>query len=136
MQFFACTYKIEHRMQICQRNPRVACSADHISNIPLRELNLSLKNRDDIKKYVSHPRYMYASRPIRPYHFQADLIWCDGTFKLTQTCIYRKKYVNGFVNSEDYLNKLKTRRDAYLGLYIYLSIYAIQSPIQLVRQSL
>jgi hypothetical protein len=22
-------------------------------------------------------------RPIQPYHFQADLIWCDGTFKLS-----------------------------------------------------
>jgi hypothetical protein len=21
------------------------------------------------------------SRPIQPYHFQVDLIWCDGTFK-------------------------------------------------------
>jgi hypothetical protein len=35
-------------MQICRRNPRIACSTDHISNIPLRELNLNLKNKDDI----------------------------------------------------------------------------------------
>ncbi len=38
-----CMYKIEHRMQICQRNPRIACSTDHVSNIPLRELDLNLK---------------------------------------------------------------------------------------------
>ncbi len=38
-------YKIEHRMQICQRNSRIACSTDHVSNIPLRELNLNLKNQ-------------------------------------------------------------------------------------------
>jgi hypothetical protein len=36
-------YKIEHRMQICLRNPRIACSTDHVSNVPLRELNLNLK---------------------------------------------------------------------------------------------
>jgi hypothetical protein len=43
-----CMYKIEHRMQICLRNPRIACSTDRVSNIPLRELNLKLKNKDDI----------------------------------------------------------------------------------------
>jgi len=43
----------------------------------------------------------------------------------TQTCINWKKYVNSSVNSEG--------RDAYSGLY--LSIYVIKSPIQLVRQS-
>jgi hypothetical protein len=42
-----CMYKIEHRMQICLRTPRIACSTDHVSNIPLRELNLSLK-KDEI----------------------------------------------------------------------------------------
>jgi len=36
-------YKIEPRMQICQRNPRIACSTDHISNIPLRELKFKFK---------------------------------------------------------------------------------------------
>jgi hypothetical protein len=36
-------YKIEHRMQICQRNPRIACSTDRVRNIPLRELNLNFK---------------------------------------------------------------------------------------------
>jgi hypothetical protein len=32
-----CLYKIEHRMQICLSNPRIACSTDHVGNIPLRE---------------------------------------------------------------------------------------------------
>ena len=41
------------------------------------------------------------------------------------TCINWKKYVNSSVNSEG--------RDVYSG--IYLSIYVIKSPIQLVRQS-
>ncbi len=31
-------YKIEPRMQICLRNPRVACSTDHVSNIQLIDL--------------------------------------------------------------------------------------------------
>ena len=30
------------------RNPRIACSTDHNSNIPLRELNLNFEKRDDI----------------------------------------------------------------------------------------
>ncbi len=25
---------------------------------------------------------LYSFRPIQPYNFQADLIWCDGAFKL------------------------------------------------------
>jgi hypothetical protein len=71
-------------MQICQRNPRIACSTDHVSNIPLRELNLNLKNEDDIYKSAYHPRSIYSSRPTQLYHFQADLIWCDGTFMETE----------------------------------------------------
>jgi hypothetical protein len=35
-----CMYKIEHRIQICLRNPRIACSTDHVCNIPLRGLDL------------------------------------------------------------------------------------------------
>jgi hypothetical protein len=47
-----------------------------------------------------------------------------------QTRIYRKKYVNGSLNSEGHLKN--TSRDVYLGLD--LSIYVTKSPIQLVRQ--
>jgi hypothetical protein len=48
MAAILCMDKIEHRMQICLRNPRFACSTDHVGNIPLRELNLNFKNKDDI----------------------------------------------------------------------------------------
>jgi hypothetical protein len=37
-------------------------------------------------------------------------------------------------NSEGHLKKIKTRRDAYLRLYLYICV--IKSPIQLVSQSL
>jgi hypothetical protein len=40
-----CMYKIVHRMRICQRNPRIACSTDQVSILPLKELHLSLKNK-------------------------------------------------------------------------------------------
>jgi hypothetical protein len=40
-------YKIEPRMQICLRNPRIACSTDHFSNIQLSELKFNFKNRDE-----------------------------------------------------------------------------------------
>jgi hypothetical protein len=43
MAVILCLYKIEHRLQICLRNPRIACSTDHVSNIPLGELDLNLK---------------------------------------------------------------------------------------------
>ncbi len=56
-------------------------STDLVGNIPLRKLNLNFKNKDDIKKSVYHPRSIYSSRPTQSYHFQADLNWCDGTFK-------------------------------------------------------
>jgi hypothetical protein len=38
MNAIFCMYKFEPRLQICLRNPRTACSTDHFSNIPLREL--------------------------------------------------------------------------------------------------
>ncbi len=74
-------------MQICQQNLwnlRIACSTDHVSNIPLRELTLNFKNNDDNQKSVYHPRStcIYSSRTIQPYLFQADLIWCDVTFNI------------------------------------------------------
>ena len=48
MAALLCLYKIEHRMQICLRNQIIAGSTDHVGNIPLRELNLNFKKRDDI----------------------------------------------------------------------------------------
>ncbi len=48
MAALLCMYKIEHRMQICLRNPIIACSTDLVGNIPLRKLNLNFKNKDDI----------------------------------------------------------------------------------------
>ncbi len=35
---------------------------------------------------------LYISRPMQPYHFQADLIWCDVTFWLG----HKNDHVNGF----------------------------------------
>jgi hypothetical protein len=43
MAAILCMNKIEHHTHICLRNPRIACSTDHVNNIPLRELNLNLK---------------------------------------------------------------------------------------------
>jgi hypothetical protein len=48
MAAFLCMDKIEHRMQICLRNPIIACSTDLLGNIPLRKLNLNFKNKVDI----------------------------------------------------------------------------------------
>jgi hypothetical protein len=38
------------------------------------------KNGGEIKNSFYHPRSIYLSRPIQQYHFQANLIWCEGTF--------------------------------------------------------
>jgi hypothetical protein len=45
MAALLCMYKIEHRMQICLRNPILAGSTDHVGNIPLRELNLNFNKK-------------------------------------------------------------------------------------------
>jgi hypothetical protein len=58
---------------------------------------------------------------------------CSEHVKPTQTRNNRKKYVNGSVNSERHIKKIKTRRDASLGLYLF--ILGIKSRILLVRQS-
>jgi hypothetical protein len=34
-----------------------------------------------VKNSVHHPWFLYPSRLIQLYHFQANPIWCDGTFK-------------------------------------------------------
>ncbi len=52
-----------------------------------------------------------------------------------QTRIYRKKYVDGSVNSEGHLKYFfLNRRESYSGLD--LAIYVIKSLIQLVKLSL
>ncbi len=45
---------------------------------------------------------------------------------------FTEEICSGSVNSEGHLKKSKTRRNAYLGIHIYV----IKSPIHLVRQSL
>ncbi len=40
MASIPCMYKIEHCMQICLQNTRIACSTDHAGNLLLRELKL------------------------------------------------------------------------------------------------
>ncbi len=83
MAAILCMYKVEHRMQICLRNPRIACSTDHVNSIPLRELNLNSKE-PTFKNLctIRDPRSMSSSRPTKPYHFPVDLIWCDGTLMI------------------------------------------------------
>jgi hypothetical protein len=48
MAAILCMYKIERRMQICLRNPRIACSTNLFSNVLLREFKFNFKNEDDI----------------------------------------------------------------------------------------
>ncbi len=40
------------------------------------------------------PRSIYSSRPTQSYHFQADLNWCDGTFKDPYYVVVATKVVN------------------------------------------
>jgi hypothetical protein len=49
--------------------------------IPLREHKLEYKNGGEILKFCNYLRFLFSTRPIQPYHFQADQIWCNGTFK-------------------------------------------------------
>ncbi len=79
-------YKIEHRIHICLRNLRIACSTDHVSNIPQTELYLNKKKqRRHLKICVLSAFHVLikATHSTQPYYFQDDLIWCDGTFKIS-----------------------------------------------------
>jgi hypothetical protein len=66
---------------LCIRNLRIACKADHFSNIPLGELNSEKNKMEASLKICLYPRFLYPWRLIQLYNFQANLIWCDGTFK-------------------------------------------------------
>ncbi len=70
LDHFACRIRELHATQIM------------FCNIPHREIKSKYKNVDGISNSLNRPRFLYSSRPIQPYHFQANLIWCDGTFKL------------------------------------------------------
>ncbi len=48
---------------------------------------------------------MYSWKSIQPYYFKADLIWCDGTFKVS------------FIS-----NELKQVIARYVGVIIVLSL--------------
>ncbi len=71
----------------CRRNLRIACNADTVGNIPLGELNLKFKKWRQLLKFYPR-RFLYPLEPVQPYHFQADQIWCDGTFKAIYFIIY------------------------------------------------
>ncbi len=76
---------------ICMRNLRIACNTDHFSNIPLGELNSEKNKMEASLKFCLHLRFLYTWRLIQLYHFQANLIWCDGTLK---TCwIFSVKFM-------------------------------------------
>ncbi len=68
-----CEDKIERRMQISLRNCEL-----HVT--PIKLCN-TIRNDSDIKNSSINPRSLQYSF-IQPYHLQADLIWCDGTFKV------------------------------------------------------
>jgi hypothetical protein len=63
-------------MQICQRNPIIACSTDNVGNIPLRELNLNFKNRDDILKIcaLSAVHVLIKAYPTIPLSGRSKLV--------------------------------------------------------------
>ncbi len=58
--------------------------------IPLREQKVENKNGGEIYKFCNYPRFLYSTRPFHPYYFQADQIWCDGTFNLEKNKNYGK----------------------------------------------
>jgi hypothetical protein len=72
----------------CRRNLRIACNADNFGNIPLGELNLKFKKWRQLLKFCLPSAVFITIRAcssVQPYHFQADQIWCDGTFKHAAT---------------------------------------------------
>ncbi len=68
---------LELRLQNCLRNLRIACKAVQVA-MPLGQLKLEKLNLFTIYEPFTHQWL----RPIQSYHFQSNLIWCDGTCKL------------------------------------------------------
>ncbi len=58
---------------------------DLFTSIPTNfEMSHKIKGR--VKKILNVQRHMSLPRPNEPYHFQANLVWCDSPFKCqTQT---------------------------------------------------
>jgi hypothetical protein len=65
--------------------------------VPLGELKFKYANGGKIKKSFNHPRSLCSTRRINPNHFQADLIWCDSTFKWHQ--------IGRFINKDKFYTK-------------------------------
>jgi hypothetical protein len=73
------------------RNLQVAHNADNVSNIPLGKLNLKFKKWWQVLKFCLASAVFIPKKACPTYHFQASLIWCNGTFKaLTYTAEKRK----------------------------------------------
>jgi hypothetical protein len=58
----------------------------------LEDLIKKLKNTGKFLNYVYPRRFLYPWGPFEPYHFQADLIWCNGTFKKREITQWSQQY--------------------------------------------
>jgi hypothetical protein len=73
-------YKTDRLRQIYLRDPRIAFN---IFSTPLGKLILKQKNGGEVKNSFYHLGSLLSKAgPIQLNRFQADLIWCDGTFNL------------------------------------------------------
>ncbi len=74
-----CIYKIKHNMQVCKLyvTPIMFCTTADPGSTKIKikkwRLGLKLCITSAILKIIK------AYQPYR-YHFQANVIWCDGTF--------------------------------------------------------
>ncbi len=72
--------------------------------IPLGELKLTQKMRPRLE-ISTHLGSFYSLRSIQLNHFQADLIWCDGTFQEIPITTAASKNVNVSIGGENF-NKM------------------------------
>jgi hypothetical protein len=110
-------------MQICLQNPRIACSTDHVSTIPLIELKYKFKNRDNM--CTIHDSCTHQGLPAIPH--KADLICRGNTFNeqqhLEQCSAFHR------LNSLDLLLRWPQMKTADLELNVHH-----RSPLVLVRK--
>jgi hypothetical protein len=83
------TYKIQVYSSKYVGNCKISCNAEHLGNIPLREIHLTFKMALGLKILftIRNPYILikaYASTTL-----SCRLIWCDGTFKI-DFCIGRE----------------------------------------------
>ncbi len=76
-RIFISAFKVIYRVYSEEFANCMQCRSGYA--IPLVILKFKLKTGDEVKMFFfKHPWSWCSAKPIQPYHFQVDIIWCTG----------------------------------------------------------